>query len=95
MALTISDIIRDRVRTAILAGKTIDAIMQAYGVGKRFVENERMFLRAQYGTIPNRQIRTGSGAEVRRLSDQGLSAREISIKLGVSTSYVYQQRRES
>lgn len=93
MALTISDITRDRVRTAILTGETIGSVSERFGVSKRYVEDQRAILREHYGVIPDSRCHTGSGAEVRRLDGAGWSARKIAEKLGVSLSYVYQQRR--
>ncbi len=81
------------VRDGLRDGLTIAAVMAKHpGVSKRFVEEQRAFLRQTEGLADTR--RTGTGAEVARLTEQGWSAQEIAGELNVSRWTVYIHRRK-
>jgi DNA-binding NarL/FixJ family response regulator len=81
------------VRDGLRDGLTIAAVMSRHpGVSKRFVEEQRAFLRQTEGLADTR--RTGTGAEVARLTALGWSAQEIADKLNVSRWTVYIHRRK-
>ena len=73
-------------------GATIEQAMAATGTVKRFVEEQRAFLKQSEGLADTR--RTSTGADVARLTDEGMKAAEIAEVLGVSVSSVYQHRRK-
>lgn len=73
-------------------GATIEQAMAATGTVKRFVEEQRAYLKQTEGLADTR--RTGTGAEVARLTALGWSAQEIADKLNVSRWTVYIHRRK-
>ena len=82
----------EHVRSDLRDGLTIAAVMAKHpGVTKRFVEEQRAFLKQTEGLADTR--RTGTGAEVARLTALGWSAQEIADKLNVSRWTVYTHRR--
>lgn len=89
----IVDVLTEDVRDAIRNGATIEQIVERFAVPKRFVEDQRLILK-ETETIPDARVVTGSGASIRRMHKEGYTAREIAKELGVSTAYVYQQRRK-
>jgi len=89
----IVDVLAADVRDAIRNGATIEQIVERFAVPKRFVEDQRLILK-ETETIPDARVVTGSGAAIRRMHKEGYTAREIAKELGVSTAYVYQQRRK-
>jgi DNA-binding CsgD family transcriptional regulator len=81
------------VRDGLRDGLTIAAVMAKHpGVSKRFVEEQRAFLKQTEGLTDTR--RTSTGADVARLTADGLTADQIAQTLGVSVSSVYQHRRK-
>jgi DNA-binding NarL/FixJ family response regulator len=89
----IVDVLTEDVRDAIRNGATIEQIVERFAVPKRFVEDQRLILK-ETETIPDARVVTGSGESIRRMHKEGYTAREIAKELGVSTAYVYQQRRK-
>ena len=87
---------KEQARAAVQAelrnGATIEQAMAATGTVKRFVEEQRAFLKQSEGLADTR--RTGTGAEVARLTALGWSAQEIADKLNVSRWTVYIHRRK-
>ena len=82
----------EHVRSDLRDGLTIAAVMAKHpGVTKRFVEEQRAFLKQTEGLADTR--RTGTGAEVARLTALGWSAQEIADKMNVSRWTVYTHRR--
>ncbi len=73
-------------------GATIEQAMAATGTVKRFVEEQRAFLKQSEGLADTR--RTSTGADVARLTALGWSAQEIADKLNVSRWTVYIHRRK-
>lgn len=81
------------VRDGLRDGLTIAAVMDKHpGVSKRFIEEQRAFLRQTEGLADTRK--TGTGRAVAELTADGFKADEIAKMLGISTSRVYQCRRE-
>ena len=81
------------VRDGLRDGLTIAAVMAEHpGVSKRFVEEQRAFLRQTEGLADTRKNNTGS--EVLRLTAAGLGADEIAAALRISTSSVYHHRQK-
>jgi DNA-binding NarL/FixJ family response regulator len=89
----IVDVLTDDVRQALRDGRTIAQAMTAYPAAtKRFVEEQRAFLKQTEGLADTRK--TGTGKAVADLTADGFKADEIAQMLGISTSRVYQCRRE-
>ncbi len=89
----IVDVLTEDVRQALRDGRTIAQVMTAYPAAtKRFVEEQRAFLKQTEGLADTR--RTGTGAEVARLTALGWSAQEIADRLNVSRWTVYIHRRK-
>ncbi len=83
----------DQIRDELRQGATITAIMALDPmITKRMVEEQRAYLKQTEGLADTR--RTGTGAEVARLTALGWSAQEIADKLGVSRWTVYIHRRK-
>ncbi len=83
----------EQVRAALRHGMTIAEVQAKHPTAtKRFVEEQRAFLRQTEGLADTR--RTGTGAEVARLTEQGWSAQEIAGELNVSRWTVYIHRRK-
>lgn len=80
------------VRAELRRGATIEQAMAATGTVKRFVEEQRAFLKQTEGLADTR--RTSTGADVARLTDEGFTTHQIAQTLGVSVSSVYQHRRK-
>ena len=81
------------VRDGLRDGLTIAAVMVNHpGVSKRFVEEQRAFLRQTEGLADTR--RNSTGAEVLRLTAAGLGVDEIAAALRISTSSVYHHRQK-
>lgn len=80
------------VQAELRKGATIEQAMAATGTVKRFVEEQRAFLKQSEGLADTR--RTSTGADVARLTDAGLTVDQIAQTLGVSVSSVYQHRRK-
>lgn len=80
------------VRAELRRGATIEQAMAATGTVKRFVEEQRAYLKQTEGLADTR--RTSTGADVARLTDAGFTAGQIAQTLGVSVSSVYQHRRK-
>jgi DNA-binding NarL/FixJ family response regulator len=86
-------ILAEQVRVALRDGLTIAAVQAKHPAAtKRFVEEQRAFLRQTEGLADTR--RTSTGADVARLTDAGFTAGQIAQTLGVSVSSVYQHRRK-
>jgi DNA invertase Pin-like site-specific DNA recombinase len=82
------------VRDGLRDGLTIAAVMAKHpGVSKRFVEEQRAFLRQTEGVPDPRKNSVAD--EVVRLSDQGLKPKTIAKKLGIHVSTVYRHRRRN
>lgn len=89
----IVDVLTEDVRQALRDGRTIAQVMAACPAAtKRFVEEQRAFLKQTEGLADTRK--TGTGRAVAELTADGFKVDEIAEKLGVSTSCVYQHRRE-
>ena len=89
----IVDVLTEDVRQALRDGRTIAQVMAAYPAAtKRFVEEQRAFLKQTEGLADTRK--TGTGKAVAELTADGFRADEIAKMLGISTSRVYQCRRE-
>ena len=89
----IVDVLTEDVRHALRDGKTIAQVMDAFPAAtKRFVEEQRAFLRQTEGLADTRKNNTGS--EVLRLTAAGLRADEIAAALRISTSSVYHHRQK-
>lgn len=89
----IVDVLTEDVRQALRDGRTIAQVMAAYPAAtKRFVEEQRAFLKQTEGLADTR--RTGTGAEVARLTALEWSAQQIADKLHVSRWTVYIHRRK-
>ena len=80
------------VQAELRKGATIEQTMAATGTVKRFVEEQRAYLKQTEGLADTR--RTGTGAEVARLTALGWSAQQIADKLNVSRWTVYIHRRK-
>ena len=80
------------VQTELRKGATIEQAMAATGTVKRFVEEQRAYLKQTEGLADTR--RTGTGAEVARLTALEWSAQQIADKLHVSRWTVYIHRRK-
>lgn len=82
-----------QVRNALRDGLTIADVQAKHPAAtKRFVEEQRAYLKQTEGLADTR--RTSTGADVARLTDEGMKAAEIAEVLGVSVSSVYQHRRK-
>lgn len=89
----IVDVLTEDVRQALREGQTIAQVMAAYPAAtKRFVEEQRAFLKQTEALADTRK--TGTGRAVAELTADGFKVDEIAAMLGVSTSCVYQHRRE-
>ena len=89
----IVDVLAADVRQALREGRTIAQVMAAYPAAtKRCVEEQRAFLKQTEGLADTRK--TGTGKAVSELTADGFKADEIAQMLGISTSRVYQCRRE-
>ena len=89
----IVDVLTEDVRQALRDGRTIAQVMTAYPAAtKRFVEEQRAFLKQTEGLADTRK--TGTGKAVAELTEAGFSALEIAERICISTSRVYQCRRE-
>lgn len=81
------------IRDGLRDGLTIAAVMAKHpGISKRFVEEQRAFLKQTEGLADTR--RNGTGAEVLRLTAAGLGADEIAAALRISASSVYHHRQQ-
>jgi len=80
------------VQAELRKGATIEQAMAATGTVKRFVEEQRAYLKQTEGLADTR--RTGTGAEVARLTALEWSAQQIADKLHVSRWTVYIHRRK-
>ena len=80
------------VQAELRKGATIEQAMAATGTVKRFVEEQRAYLKQTEGLADKR--RTGTGAEVARLTALEWSAQQIADKLHVSRWTVYIHRRK-
>ena len=86
-------VLTEHVRSDLRDGLTIAAVMAKHpGVTKRFVEEQRAFLKQTEGLADTRK--TGTGKAVAELTEAGFSALEIAERICISTSRVYQCRRE-
>jgi DNA-binding NarL/FixJ family response regulator len=82
-----------QVRDALRDGLTIAEVQAKHPTAtKRFVEEQRAFLKQSEGLADTR--RTSTGADVAQLTDAGFTADQIAQTLGVSVSSVYQHRRK-
>lgn len=89
----IVDVLAQDVRQALRAGKTIAQVMTAYPAAtKRFVEEQRAFLKQTEGLADTRK--TGTGKVVAELTAAGFSALQIAERVCISPARVYQYRRE-
>lgn len=89
----IFDVLAEDVRQALREGRTIAQVMAAYPAAtKRCVEEQRAFLKKTEGLADTRK--TGTGKAVAELTADGFKVDEIAKMLGISTSRVYQCRRE-
>ena len=83
----------DQIREELRQGATIAEVMDLDPmITKRMVEEQRAFLRQTEGLADTRK--TGTGRAVAELTADGFKADEIAKMLGISTSRVYQCRRE-
>ena len=92
----------DRLRKAMLTQQVRDALRDGLTIAdvqakhpaatKRFVEEQRAYLKQTEGLADTR--RTGTGAEVARLTALGGSAQQIADRLNVSRWTVYIHRRK-
>lgn len=80
------------VQAELRKGATIEQAMAATGTVKRFVEEQRAYLKQTEGLADTR--RTSTGVDVARLTALGWSAQEIADKLNVSRWTVYIHRRK-
>ena len=84
------------VRDGLRDGLTIAAVIAKHpgvGVSKRFVEEQRAYLKQTEGLADTRRNMTG--AEVLRLTAAGMGAGEIAAALKISVSSVYNHRQQS
>ena len=82
----------EHVRSDLRDGLTIADVQAKHPAAtKRFVEEQRAYLKQTEGLADTR--RTGTGAEVARLTALGWSAQEIADKLKVSRWTIYIHRR--
>lgn len=81
------------VREELRNGATIEQAMAATGTVKRFVEEQRAFLRQTEGVPDPRRVSVAD--EVVALSDQGLKPKTIAKRLGIHMSTVYRHRRNN
>jgi hypothetical protein len=82
-----------QVRNALRDGLTIADVQAKHPAAtKRFVEEQRAFLKQTEGLADTRK--TGTGKAVAELTEAGFSALEIAERICISTSRVYQCRRE-
>ena len=83
----------EHVRSDLRDGLTIADVQAKHPAAtKRFVEEQRAYLKQTEGLADTR--RTSTGADVARLTDEGFTADQIAQTLGVSVSSVYQHRRK-
>ena len=80
------------VQAELRKGATIEQAMAATGTVKRFVEEQRAYLKQTEGLADTR--RTSTGADVARLTALGWSAQQIADELAVSRWTVYVHRRK-
>lgn len=80
------------VQAELRKGATIEQAMAATGTVKRFVEEQRAYLKQTEGLADTRRTRTG--AEVARLTALEWSAQQIADRLNVSRWTVYIHRRK-
>jgi len=81
------------VRAELRRGATIEQAMAATGTVKRFVEEQRAFLKQTEGVPDPRRVSVAD--EVVALSDQGLKPKTIAKRLGIHMSTVYRHRRSN
>jgi len=81
------------VRAELRRGATIEQAMAATGTVKRFVEEQRAFLKQTEGVPDPRRVSVAD--EVVALSDQGLKPKTIAKRLGIHMSTVYRHRRNN
>ena len=82
------------VRDGLRDGLTIAAVMAKHpSVSKRFVEEQRAFLRQTEG-VPDPR-RDSVADQVVAMSDQGLKPKTIAKRLGIHMSTVYRHRRNN
>ena len=83
----------EHIREELRQGATIAEVMDLDPmITKRMVEEQRVFLKLTEGLADTRK--TGTGKAVADLTADGFTADEIAQMLGISTSRVYQCRRE-
>ena len=83
-----------QVRDALRDGLTIAAVQAKHPAAtKRFVEEQRAFLRQTEG-VPDPR-RDSVADEVVAMSDQGLKPKTIAKRLGIHMSTVYRHRRSN
>ncbi len=80
------------VQAELRKGATIEQAMAATGTVKRFVEEQRAYLKQTEGLADTR--RTSTDADVARLTALGWSAQQIADELHVSRWTVYIHRRK-
>ena len=84
----------EQVRVALRNGLTIAEVQAKYPTAtKRFVEEQRAFLRQTEGVPDPRRVSVAD--EVVALSDQGLKPKTIAKRLGIHMSTVYRHRRNN
>lgn len=84
----------EQVRVALRDGLTIAAVQAKHPAAtKRFVEEQRAFLRQTDGVPDPRRVSVAD--EVVALSDQGLKPKTIAKRLGIHMSTVYRHRRNN
>ena len=84
--------VTEHIRYELRNGATIASAMASTGATTRQVEEQRAFLRQTEALADTRK--TGTGRAVAELTADGFKADEIAKMLGISTSRVYQCRRE-
>ena len=84
----------DQIRDELRQGATIAEVMDLCPmITKRFVEEQRAFLRQTEGVPDPRRVSVAD--EVVALSDQGLKPKTIAKRLGIHMSTVYRHRRNN
>lgn len=87
------EMLAEQVRAALRDGLTIAEVQAKHPTAtKRFVEEQRAYLKQTEGLADTR--RTSTGADVARLTALGWSAQQIADELAVSRWTVYVHRRK-
>lgn len=89
----IVDVLTEDVRQALREGRTIAQVMTAYPATKRFVEEQRAFLRLSEGLADTR--RNDTGTTIAKMEAGGKTSAEIMKALKITRSTLHYHRRKN